>query len=148
MSNSFKIRFVFEPQFFVNEDNKTVTCKLDAVLDNCVMNILSDDALMAFDNHLSATAIAKCSPNDAFDIDRGKRIAMARAENQIYRQAHSRMQRWVKIFTRLATKSAQSGNKFMDYSYHNDEYIQTISDSRHPVNPLKRGSTKIVSKKK
>lgn len=148
MPNSFKIRFVYEPQFFVNEDNKTVTCKLDAVLDNYVMSILSDDALIAFDNHLSATATAKCSPNDAFDIDRGKRIAMARVENKIYRQALSRMMRWIKIFERLTTKLVQSGNKFMEYSYHNKEYIRAISYSSHPINPLKRGSTKIVSKKK
>lgn len=148
MSNSFKIRFVYEPQFFVNEDNKTVTCKLDAVLDNSVMRTLFDDAFIGFNDRLSATATAKCSPNDAFDIDRGKRIAMARAENKIYRQALSRMVRWRKIFERAIAKSVQSGNKFMEYSYHNKEYIRAISYSSHPINPLKRGSTKIVSKKK
>jgi len=147
MPNSFKIRFVYEPQFFVNESNKTVVCKLDAVLDNSIMEIMSDDALIAFDDHLSATATAKCSPNDVFDVDRGKRIALARAENKIYRQAHSRLQRWMKVFMRLIVKLKQSSNCFMDYSYHNDDYIQQISDSNYSINPLKRGITKIVSKK-
>lgn len=147
MSNTFKIRFVYEPQFFVNEGNKIVTCKLEALLDNSIMEILYDDALIAFEEHLSATATAKCSPNDVFDIDRGKRIAMARAENKIYRQAHSRMYHWMMIFAKLITNLGYSSNKFMDYSYHNDDYIQQISDSNHPINPLKRGITKIVSKK-
>lgn len=147
MLNTFKIRFIYEPQFFVNEGNKTVTCKLDAVLDNSIMKILSDDALIAFDDHLSAATTAKCSPNDVFVIDRGKRIAMARAENKIYRQAHSRMNHWMTIFAKLVTKLGHSSNKFMDYSYRNDDYIQQISDSNHPINPLKRGYTKIVGKK-
>lgn len=149
MSSPIKIRFFDEPEFFVNEYTKTVTCKLSAQLDSLENAIAPNNSKIIIfeDNLLSATTTAKCSPNDVFDIDRGKRIAMARAENKIYRHANSRMKEWIKIFAKAMVVLNDSGTNFLDYSDHNDEYIQEISDSSHPINPLKRGNTKIVSKK-
>ena len=77
-----------EPMFFVNEKKRTVTCKLNGFLSGpCSYNEWMMAGINFPDKEYSITATAYCHENDVFDVERGKRIALSKAENGLYNKA-------------------------------------------------------------
>lgn len=77
--NDIKIRF-FNPEFYINEKKQTVTCKLYfraeapyiiRALTKCCMS-------------KTVIATATLKHNDVFNVNVGKKIALAKAENMAY----------------------------------------------------------------
>jgi hypothetical protein len=140
--NDFKISFDNESaKFFVNEKKRTVACVLTGVMDTP-----RDFNSCVFINPyvIKETATAKCADGDVFDVERGKRIALAKAENKVYLAAVRLLDEHMKHIVNIVN----AYNKFNDKAYHtcahNDDYISSLSYEAHPryvkeLKPLKRG---------
>ena len=94
----FKLKF-WEPNYYVNEKNGTVTCVLKFRLDGVIGSQKDEDAFRAVrymtesvygeNNPISysytITETAKLDPKDTFDAEIGKKVARAKAESSAYR---------------------------------------------------------------
>lgn len=149
-----KIKIHFdEPEFFVNEEKKTVTCKLRGglVLPFELFNIRCFWMNRSFDEEKIVTATAKCSPEDTFDIDKGKRIALAKAENKItYYFSDNVVDRiYSTIVSELTTSCEDFRLRSYKFAEHNYAYIEDLSNDVFKVKkPLNKGITKYASKNK
>lgn len=89
--NSIKIS-VKRTDYYVNEKKQTVTCVLTFDV-NCSSEqecIMIDAGIRYTDMYnITANATAKVSEYDTFDIERGKKVALAKAEMQAYRLARN-----------------------------------------------------------
>ena len=124
------------PLFHVNKSNKTVTCILKSWVKTPF--ILYDDWLDSVDypkvpsHEVKGLGIAKCKESDVFDEARGKRIALARAENDCYIQAIRYLSEQSKCLNNLM----EGISEFTDSAYgvcaHNDDYIDSLSYEANP----------------
>ena len=76
-----KLTCLGEPQFFVNEKKRTVACKL--------YWCLSNDSRFRVE---TSVGIAKCTEEDVFDVEIGKKVAHAKAENKAYNRAARKLE--------------------------------------------------------
>lgn len=138
-----KIQFK-DPDFFVNKDKRTVTCKLRGFIQipKGTYHVWEDTF------YAISTATAKCSPEDEFDIERGKRISLAKAENKIFKKAESSLLRLADDvkFTLISIETYSRSAK--QYIRSNQRYIQSTGDASIPVKPLNRGFVRFSGKKK
>lgn len=141
MEERIKIKFD-DPEFFVNEENKTVTCKLRGFIN------MPEGTYRVWEDIVNTIATAECSPEDEFNIEKGKRISLAKAESKIFKRARKSL---LLLKNDLEyTRDLISGYQINSQSYidHNEDYIKTISNGTMKVNPLKRGTVRFVEKKK
>ena len=117
--------------FFVNEENKTVVCKMCGIIIpphskdyNAPINLLMEE--------VEGVGTAKCCNEDVFDVERGKRIAMARAENNAYKNALKRL-REINDHVILYLKAILNfEKKAIGQCTHNIDYIESINNPEHP----------------
>ena len=139
--DNFKLRFVSEPKFHVNEKKGVVVCRLQADLVSPRGNYDSPYVQHAFAN---CVGVARCNEHDKFDVNRGKRIALARAENQCYMEAASYLEENRQKLLFLAEAIGEFIDKGYECCAHNDDYIDSLSYQAHPyykkeVTPFKKG---------
>lgn len=119
--DDFKVRFTKEPQYTIDEVNKTVKCYLTC--DVIVPTSLSGGQLM-YNFRTFAKGYAKCDDNDKFNPEIGKRIALARAESKLYWKVRTE----VKLAIRDAKQFIKAGEKFICKTHrvmkHNEKYIE------------------------
>lgn len=133
VNQNFKVHV--EPvQYVVNEDKKAVVCITEVYLDTPMID--SNNYSASFYNEMyreRVVGVAKCSPNDTFDVEIGKQIAYARAENKAYAIAKAYVARANADIA--AMKSIC--DKFIDKaSYcieHNNEYIDALTNTENPA---------------
>lgn len=129
--NNFKIRFRPNPQYFINEKKGIVTCKMHGLLQTPVeANLWANPKVCSTD--VDGVGVAKCHADDAFDINVGKKIARARAENECYLAAKRYL---IKERSKILSLLHEA-NLFIDKSYrccaHNDDYIDSLTIPAHP----------------
>jgi hypothetical protein len=140
----FKLSFDKEDTcFYVNTKKRTVTCKVACRLE---VPFSWESPVEIGGRYMNIVATAKCCKGDEFDVERGKRIALAKAENKAYRQAASYLfdqlkhllffQNGIRVFLEKADKQCE----------HNDNYIDMISNTQNPnykesVSDVKNGDT-------
>lgn len=139
--SDFKISFGSEnTEFFVNEKKGTVVCILTGILDTPKDY---DNSTWIPNKFFKEKGIAKCAEGDVFDVERGKRIALAKAENRIYLSALRYIESYIKPYEYVIN----AFNEFSDKAYHtcahNDDYIASLSYEAHPryvkeLKPMKR----------
>lgn len=146
-SSKFKISFNEEPQFFIDEKRKTVVCKMIGLLRGPFADYWGGEvSLKELYEEIEGVAVAKCSEKDTFDINRGKRIALAKAENTIYKLARNFLtERITEIYTSILRKTAEFSQKSDWCINHNKFYIDKLSNENNPeyvkeVLPPKRGT--------
>lgn len=142
--NDFKLSFFKEDtEFYVNEKKKTVACTIVGLLNTpCEFHFRNDVPFVIESERFTATGVAKCSDTDVFDVERGKRIALAKAENKVYRKASCYLFGLQKHLSFLSSGIDKFLSKSFNQCSHNDEFIQTISDVNHPdykgnISPMK-----------
>ena len=124
--NAIKVSFN-EPEFYINERKRTVTCRLEGFLNGPQDNAAWTEEIDFPSTTLTTSSTARCHKDDNFDIERGKRIALSKAENEIYSMASNE----------FAAKSIRC-------QAHNIDYIDSLSMPAHPrynnnVLPRKKG---------
>lgn len=137
-----KIKLSFkEPEFYVNEAKRTVTCVLkyrmrstsDDGYNNlwsalCCMSdhVLDEDTnVLRYGFMVSETAVA--GPMDEFDVEKGKRIARAKAEASAYKYTAKALYKVMGEALKVLTdSSAEFITKASVVYTHNKEYIETF----------------------
>ena len=120
--NDFKLRFneYDRPRFFVNKKKGVVICKMEATFET--------PGDMSF---FTGIGRAKCSPDDTFNEARGKKIAMAKAENDAYRQAVKFMDEQLNKLKSLITAADNFKDKAEACYTHNLDYIESLHNPEH-----------------
>lgn len=75
---------------------------------------------------VSVTGTARCCPEDEYNFNIGKRIALARAEIKAYKYYKKFLVEFNDCYQRLATDSANLYDKLRKQISHNKEYIEDI----------------------
>lgn len=136
--NSIKISFYREPEFYVNEKKRTVTCKLVGLLNGPYENSGS----VIFPSELiRVSSTARCHKDDTFDVEKGKRIALSKAENEMYCQASLLVSQFVEKLDFLRNACNDFAVKSIRCQAHNIDYIDSLTMPAHPMynkNPLPR----------
>ena len=133
----FKVKFIGDPFFHVNKDNGTVVCRLKGCVETpfrSVMGWLDDTSVPHVEMHfVNGFGIAKCHADDNFDENRGKRIALARAENSCYLQAVKYLNSQAYMLNSLMVGIEEFTDKAYGCCAHNDDYVDSLVNEKHPM---------------
>lgn len=122
-----------EPMFYINERKRTVTCKLNGTLDGpCRYEEWMMAGISFPPMEYSTTTTAYCHENDTFDIERGKRIALSKAENELYNKAALEVSNVCEQLDFLRDACNSFFKKSLKCQAHNNDYIQSLSVPTHP----------------
>ena len=143
----FKVSFIGEPRFHINEKKKTVSCILDCQVRTPFVSLphwLDSSEPYVYGKDLTGFGIARCCDEDVFDENRGKRIALARAENDCYNKATSYLMTQANLLGELINGIDEFTDKEFDCCSHNDDYVDSLTMKDHPfykndVSSPKRG---------
>lgn len=116
-------------EFYVNEKKKTVTCKVECTL---LVPYSWDSPVNIYPKSFYIVATARCCENDVFDVERGKRIAMAKAENKAYTQAQCYLAEQLEHLTFMSVRIRNFAEKTSHQCTHNVEYIDRMSNTSNP----------------
>lgn len=111
-----KIKFG-EKRFFVRRENSTVCCVLYWRLFN------GCNKLFWFGE---SKGVAKLNPTDAFDEKIGKKVALAKAEADAYKQCYNFTRKLVNDYAKELLDIAQFADKAQYVIKHNKEFIKTL----------------------
>lgn len=130
-----------DTQFYVNEKKGTVVCVLEGYL-NTPTGV--GDILYLPDRIFKGVGVAKCAKDDVFDVERGKRIALAKAENKVYESAMNYISKTTNRLADILSAYSKFCDKGCYTCSHNEDYIDSLSYEAHPnyiknLKPLKRG---------
>lgn len=129
--DDFKVSFLKNGvQFFVNEKKRVVMC----VIEGCLQSPENwDSAVDIRYKNFKGRGIATCDNNDVFDVERGKRIALAVAENDVYSQAKAYLSTIMKELQFFSAKISDFKTKSDRCREHNKDYINSVHDKNHPL---------------
>ena len=130
-----------DTKFYVNEKKGTVVCVLEGFL-NVPTN--ANDILYLPEIIIRGVGVAKCAKDDVFDVERGKRIALAKAENKVYENAMNYISKTTNRLADILSAYSKFCDKGCYTCSHNEDYIDSLSYEAHPnyiknLKPLKRG---------
>ena len=129
--DDFKLSFLKnKAQFFVNEKKRTVSCVVEGELQS-PYNWKSSVSIGY--PTLKGIGVATCKDGDVFDVERGKRIALAVAENDVYSQAKTYLSTVMKELQFFSRKISDFTAKSDRCREHNKDYITSIHDKNHPM---------------
>lgn len=129
--NNFKLSFdKFNKHFYVNEKKRTVTCVVEAVL-----NVPSswDSVVNLWNKPFKVACTSKCHPDDRFDVDRGKRIALAKAENKTYEMSLKYLHEYEEHLLFILNAIENFRDKSNRQCEHNLDFIETLTNENHPM---------------
>jgi hypothetical protein len=142
--SKFKLR-IYRERYFINEKKRTVTvkakvkfCVPDFITRTVSMDQLPDGFYPEWaHSNFEMTATARCAPEDEFDVDKGKKIAMAKLEATAYERFVGALVNWearLKEFTRSVTLMTRDfAVKGTMAANHNWRYIDDITGTEEEV---------------
>ena len=110
MRNNIKIKF-YKPIYTVDEKNGVVICTLQYKVDApSTVVFASDVTINGSPRHMtqSVKAIARAKDNDTFDVNVGKKVSLAKAENLAY----SYVNEWTKSAFKALCSASDAIVKF------------------------------------
>lgn len=114
--------------FLIDENKKNVHCRMECFI-KCPH---SEYGVNLYYKPFVVISVAKCSGNDKFDIDRGKRIAMAKAENNAYKRATKLLNEDYKHLVFITDAMRNFSEKAVGQIEHNEDYIDSVGNLEHP----------------
>lgn len=126
MRNNIKIRFE-KPVYNVDEKNEVVVCTLRYKVDAPPTVVFaSESSIHDSPWHMTQTVktVARVKNNDSFDVNVGKKVALAKAENLAY----SHVKNWMMLAHKEVVKTVRAMKDFKDKAEkvknHNIEYMK------------------------
>jgi hypothetical protein len=117
--------------------HKTGTTKGVACTMNCRLNFDLPDYLDCemFNNfyggqHFNVTGVAYCGEDDTFDLEKGRLIAQAKAENEAYRVAKAMCTVAIEQLDNVVKALQRSISNFDKYIEHNKTFIENVADGK------------------
>ena len=128
-------------KFYVNKEKGTVVCSVEGSL---LVPTNWDSCVLVPGATLVEKGVAKCAPEDTFDVERGKRIALARAENKVYLSALKYLDKFMEQIAVIVNAYEDFNDKAYHACAHNEDYIESLSYEAHPkykknLTPMKKG---------
>lgn len=128
-----KVRYIGVPMFYVNEKKGTVTCKVNATVIGPSKTDFPWNSEIEFPTkEISAEYTTRCHPDDTFDAERGKRIALARAENMLYAQASNHVSEVIRDLNDMLQACTKFAEKSVYCRAHNVDYVDSLTMPAHP----------------
>jgi hypothetical protein len=126
MRNNIKISF-FQPEYIVDENNGVVICKLRFKMNAPKMCVLAAKTTKwgnpwCFYQVSKSVAFAK--DTDKFDVNVGKRVSLAKAENQAYSYVYNLVNESKKKLLDATAACINFENKVKRVKEHNVEYMK------------------------
>ena len=140
----FKLTFDKErTQFIVNENKRTVSCITIAEI---VAPYAWDSSVHIPREIFKVVGTARCTADDKFDAERGRRIALAKAENKAYMKAAEYLSKRQEDIIFMDNAITEFRKKAYGQCGHNKDYIESLSNPEHPrykrkIKKTKRRST-------
>lgn len=122
------------PEYVVKEENKVVICYLPYSFENWdrrIKQLVSstfnfedfDDIVPLYGAYAKVKAVVKCKGDDVFDVQKGKKIALAKAENKVETRVLSILNRINDFFIESAFTLKQRMIDSINNIKHNVDYI-------------------------
>jgi hypothetical protein len=122
------------PEYVVKEDSKIVICYLPYSFENwdkrikrLVSNSFSfedfNDIIPLYGDYAKIKAVVRCKGNDVFDVQKGKKIALAKAENKVETRVLAILNRISYFFVESALVMKQRMIDSANNIKHNIDYI-------------------------
>jgi hypothetical protein len=130
----FKLSFV-HTKYDVDEKNRTVIAKVKVKFPAFAKskhfirpNNDFHDVRAAFRKYPN-TFIGKatCNPNDTFDIEKGKKIARARADKMAYNSFNMYIREMIDVYMDIFCKGFRTLQKITDIKYKKKEYLDSLT---------------------
>ena len=128
--NRLKIKYG-TPEYVVKENDKVVICNLpyslegwDDILKDLLWRKYRFLVSNPFYNVIKVKAAVRCKGDDVFDIQKGKKIALAKAENKIEHQVMNMLAQANTLLIDMALVIKQRAIDSKKNIEHNIEYIQ------------------------
>lgn len=146
--NEFKLCFDKNAtKFIVNEKKGVVVCIIYSRI-KCPYSSVSP--VYIYEKEFKCIGVAKCSKEDTFNVNRGKRVALTKAENQAYIEAKTYL---IEQLEHLSFNSLAISNfieKSNKHCKHNNCYIEMITNPQHSqyrekISDINSGETKIIN---
>lgn len=121
MRNEIKISFT-DQKFYVNQETKEVVCVLSfkPLYPPFVENVLKQLGIVVPE---ACKSVARLKEQDIFDISKGQKVALAKAENKVYRVVGKQL-KIAQEYINLANWQISSFLNKVDFvTNHNVEYI-------------------------
>lgn len=120
MRNEIKLKFI-EPEYIVDETNKIVVCKL-------TFFILTppdvDEKCYPFRRMITVKSIARTSENDTFDVNIGKKVSLAKAEQKAYAKTREICFSKIEELSNVMRKLMIFCDKSFAVCTHNEDYLK------------------------
>lgn len=98
-----------------NESKKAVTCIVKA-----------KSRIGAYVRNITAVGVAKCDDKDTYDVEKGKRVARAKAELEAYLQHKKHLYDNLKFLKQVQDTLVYQHEKTQGYIEHQKEYIKSF----------------------
>lgn len=128
--NNIKVSYKGRPVFYINEPKRCISCKLKAAVLMPSANSWEGISLNSF--LVEEVGTAKCHKNDTFDLERGKKIALAKAKSAVYLAAVHKVDEQygqLKFLSELAEDFIGKGYACVAV---NQDYVDKLSMPGHP----------------
>lgn len=126
MRNNIKIEFD-KPVYVVDEKNKVVICTLRYKADAPSTVIFASESTMPSSPwHMTQTVktTARAKDNDVFDVNVGKKVSLAKAENLAYSHVNNWSKTAQKRLIEALSATIDFSNKVKKVKKHNVEYMK------------------------
>lgn len=130
--NRKKFKLTFDKgrtQFVVNENKRTVSCITIAEI---VAPYAWDSSVYIPSEIFKVVGTARCTADDKFDAERGRRIALAKAENKAYLKAAEYLSKRQEDIIFMDNAITEFRKKAHAQCTHNEDYMDSISNPEHP----------------
>lgn len=131
----YKLSFI-GTKYFINEKDKTVTAKVTVKFPNIVqtkdsskgIELISCIKASIWKLKKSYIGTAKCNSNDNFDVEKGKKIARARADKSAYIDFKKFMNESERLFLDIFCKCHRTTNKAIDIIHKKKSFEKEITN--------------------
>lgn len=128
-------------KYFVNEAKRTVTVVADVAVKTPgdILNTINqaqlptgfNENMYPWEDHITMRHTAVCSKDDQWDVEKGKKIAMAMLEAKAYESMMKRLNTWYERFTDFSERLWNVINDFNARAYtassHDRSYVNRIA---------------------
>lgn len=112
---------------------KGVACTMHCRLSFDLPDYIDCEILNNFYNggqHFNVTGVAYCADDDPFDLNKGRLIAQAKAENEAYRVAKAMCTVAIEQLDNVVKALQRSIPNFDNYIEHNKSFIEKVADDK------------------
>lgn len=115
-------------QYFINEEKKTVSCKMFYKLKmDSDMYIVFTNLFDEYPSYIeSVTATTHLSEGDKFDVNKGMQVAKAKAEIMAYKNVRKNVKKLSDKLANILVYTNDFENRAEDAINHNKEYLKTF----------------------